>query len=93
MYSVESTNHPPTFLICCVNNWGKDFLTLDLGLVHCLVQYMSTSLFRFTVSSHTFYLLAKTSCKKKNWPKATYSTTTLLYINFAVKKSDDLFNF
>lgn len=65
MYSVESTNHPPTFLICCVNNWGKDFLTLDLGLVHCLIQFMSTSLFRFTVSSHTFYLLAKTSCCKK----------------------------
>lgn len=45
------------------------------------------------VSTHTFYLLAKDWFLLKNWPKATYSTTTLLFMNFAVKKSDDLFNF
>lgn len=100
MYSVEITNHLPTFLINRVNNWRKDFLTSDLELLHCLPLYnlclllfMSNLGLMSNVSAHIFYLLAKDWLLLKIWPEATYSTTTLLFMNFAVKKSDDLFNF
>lgn len=67
-----------------IEYWGKKVLLLSTSL------YVK---FRFTFLSHKFWVLAKASWCKKNWPKATHSTTALLYMNFAVKNSDDLFNF